>query len=475
MAAALGIGAPEQDQAGIVVDSVVTDSRKVVAGCLFVCIVGENFNGHDFAAAAVRAGAAAILASEPPSGMEFGDGKRVPVLLVKETVAALGILARYWRRQSKARVIGITGTAGKTSVKEAVAQILSRQAKTAWNPLNNNNQIGMPCAMLNTDGDEAYWVFEAGISKPGDMDELGSVLEPDVALVLNVGPGHTEGLGERGVAWHKARLLAWLRPGGLAVVNADYPDLVEEAGKYPVRKIWFSTAAGHMGMSAADQTISCHSSGIAEPEKGFAHYSLAWEDGACTILSPFVGAIGAENTGAVFSILHSLGLGADSIEAGFGSVGLPKQRFCHYRQKNWLVIDDSYNANPLSMQRMLDSASGFAAGKDLVLVLGEMGELGSESSMYHRELGLMAAACSPVLIVWKGGHFAELKEGLVSGGFSGAICHVSENSHDQKSTEEKFLQAMIASGLAGGTILFKGSRMNGLEKLVAAFGGWLGK
>ena len=109
-------------------------------------------------------------------------------------------------------MVGITGSAGKTTVKELLAHVLSRRGKTACNALNLNNQVGMPLCMLKTDGDEDFWVFEAGISHEGDMDELGAILKPDLALILNVGAAHTEGLGERGVAWHKSRLLAHLAP-----------------------------------------------------------------------------------------------------------------------------------------------------------------------------------------------------------------------------------------------------------------------
>ncbi|MDE7065497.1 MAG: UDP-N-acetylmuramoylalanyl-D-glutamyl-2, 6-diaminopimelate--D-alanyl-D-alanine ligase, partial [Desulfovibrionaceae bacterium] len=178
------------------VTGVARDNRDIVPGDLFVCIPGERVDGHDFAMAAVQAGAAAVLARRelpevPPS---------VPVLRVDDTVKALGRLAAAWRMRTRAKVVGITGTAGKTTVKEVLAQVLSVQGPTERTAKNHNNQIGLPLSILNAAEDAAFWVMEAGISHAQDMEELAPVLRPDIGLVLNAGAGHTAGLGGRGVA-----------------------------------------------------------------------------------------------------------------------------------------------------------------------------------------------------------------------------------------------------------------------------------
>jgi len=208
-----------------IVEGVGTDSRAVKPGSLFVCIPGETFDGHDFAVKAIEAGAAALLVSRNP----FDAVPPVPLILVEDTVKALGKLAHCWReRLGETRVIGLTGTAGKTTVKELLAQVLSRCGLTAKTHMNLNNQIGLPLSMLAATGEEAFWVMEAGISHPNDMDELGAILEPDLALILNVGPGHAAGLGDRGTAHYKSKLLAHLAPGGTAIISADYPDLARD-------------------------------------------------------------------------------------------------------------------------------------------------------------------------------------------------------------------------------------------------------
>ena len=208
----------------IPVTAVATDSRAAVPGSLFVCIPGERVDGHDFAESAADRGACAVLAQHPlPAFAEKRPG--VPVLLVEDSVKALGQVAHAWRRTFAGKVVGLTGTAGKTTVKEVLASVLSLAGKTAKTEMNHNNQIGMPMAMLAADGGERFWVMEAGISHAGDMDELGAVMEPDLAIVLNAGTGHTEGLGREGVAWHKTRLFTHLSPAGKAMASADYPEL----------------------------------------------------------------------------------------------------------------------------------------------------------------------------------------------------------------------------------------------------------
>ena len=171
-----------------VVTGVASDSRAVKPGDLFVCVPGERTDGHDHAAEAVRAGAVAVLAERDPFEGEVNARVLLtPVLLADNSVAALGRLGHAWRAAFRGKVVGVTGTAGKTTLKELLAHILAGRGATARNPLNLNTQIGLPVSMLGADGDEAFWVMEAGISHAGDMDELGPVLEPDLAVILNVG------------------------------------------------------------------------------------------------------------------------------------------------------------------------------------------------------------------------------------------------------------------------------------------------
>lgn len=453
---------------GRILPKAVTDSRAVTPGALFVCVPGARVDGHEFAAAAVRAGAGAVLASRAvPEAEALG----APVFRVADTVAALGRLAACWRERTAARVVCVTGTAGKTTVKEALAAVLARHGRTAVTPLNHNNQIGMPCAVLDTDGDEDFWVMEAGISHEGDMDTLAAILKPDLALILNVGEGHTEGLGEKGVAWHKTRLLNHRAPGGAALVSADYPDLRAEAGRAAPPVYWFSAAG-----NPADFTARAHA--------GSGRCTLLLDGAAGAPLeveTPFQGDMGAENAVAVAAAARLLGLSDAEIADGLRSAPLPPQRCNEIRCGAWRVIDDTYNANPLSMRRMLDVAAGRAraANVPLIMVLGEMGELGADSARCHERLGRHLAALAPALVFWKGGHGADVRAGLCAalreaGRTAEAV--VWQPVTDAGDFVAKWGAHGVAgaggdgdAGAAGGVILFKGSRANRLETLLTAF------
>ena len=432
--------------------AVSTDSRTIGQGALFVCVPGETFDGHDFAEKAVQAGAGAILARHNP----FADAlPPVPVVLVENTVAALGRLANAWRHRLGAgtRVVGITGTAGKTTVKELLAQVLGGKGKTAKNPMNLNNQIGLPLSMLGAEGDEDFWVMEAGISHPQDMDELGAILQPDIALILNVGAGHTEGLGDRGTAHYKAQLLKYLAPQGLAIISADYPELVREARAILPGPVFFSCTG---------RQVEYRSSYVSASGNGKGLFRL-WLDGrSMDVEAPFQGVYGAENIVAVAAVAHQLGLSAEEIAAGLATAVRPVQRFSCSRVGNWDVIDDTYNANPLSFARMLEAASQMALDKKFfACVLGEMGELGSLAHDEHVNLGKRIAEVGPDIVLWKGGFAEAVQEGM---GRSADIFAAIENADDMLAALR-----LLPAWESGGVVLFKGSRLNRLEKMVRAF------
>lgn len=473
IAAHLGLAPIEAD---IALTVAITDSREAAPGTLFVCIPGSRVDGHDFVSAAVALGASAVLASKPLP--EAG----VPVLLVEDTVKALGSIAALWRDKTRARVVGVTGTAGKTTLKEVLAQVLSVRGKTAKNALNNNNQIGMPRAMLATDGDEHFWVMEAGISHEGDMEELSSVLRPDIGVILNVGAGHTEGLGKKGVAWHKSRLLTNLAPGGIGLVCADYPDLVRDARATGAELHFFSATgraveyrasyAGPAPAAAAAESAAAPATPavaeVADDRRGLYHL---WLDGTrCAVTAPFRGEYGAENVIAVAAVAHQLGLSNAEIAQGLAQSSLPVQRFNQTRVGQWLLIDDTYNANPLSMRRMLDAAAERAAGRLFVPVLGEMLELGSQAAEEHEALGRHLADLKPSAIFWKGGHGENIRAGLTCGGYTGPWFEVYDAAAFA-SEWAQLAQGALAGNKTGGVMLFKGSRGNRLECLLQTLTG----
>lgn len=438
---------------GVELRGAASDNRQVKAGDLFVAIAGERVDGHDFAEAAVKAGAAAVLAERDP----FGGRPVAPVLVAENTVTALGRIAHAWREGFSGRVAGITGTAGKTTTKELLAHILSQHGKTAKNRLNLNSQIGMPIAMMSADGDEAFWVMEAGISHPNDMDELGPILAPDLAIILNVGTGHTLGLGGKGTAYYKSRLLAHIKKGGEALVSADYEDLVREARALRPDALFFSVQG---------RPVPYRASYLGLDENGRGNYRL-WLDGEeldvnCALSGPYA----AENIIAAAAAARRFGLSCEEIRKGVESAPFPAQRFARQELPGWTLIDDTYNANPLSAGRMIEAAAELARGKDLVCVMGAMGELGDVAAEEHRKLGHTLAKSGCKAVFWTGDHADDVKEGLQEARFAGFLAVLS--------APEDFIPALETweQGREHGRnalVLFKGSRANRMERLVNLF------
>lgn len=419
------------------VTKVCIDSRTVQKGDLFVCIVGQKMDGHQFAAQAVEKGACAVVASTP---LEL----TVPVLLVRDTTLALGKLARAWRERTAAKVIGVTGSAGKTTVKEMLAQVLAFHGKTSKNFKNLNNQIGLPLSILEMDGDEAFWVLELGISRPGDMDDLGNILAPDAALIVNIGPCHLEGLGDlAGVAREKCLLLEYVRPGGFGCVNSDYPFLPAEAAKRDVRTVLFGT-------ESRDVQYLCLRHDDSHPGKLIYQMRINGSEQNMTVSA---NVHLSENMAAVIAMAVELGLTPANIEAALASYAPVTQRFVQTLVGSWLFIDDTYNANPVSMTRSIQEASRLAAGKILALVLADMRELGEESAAAHEKLGQVISESGCDYCFFAGDQAAYVLRGLNA--YSGVFKQIQN--------ADEVLDVLSPLRSREGVILFKGSRSCKME------------
>ncbi len=440
--AAHATGAGEND---ICCTRVETDSRRVQPGDLFFCLVGENHDGHDYAREAHKNGAAAVVA--------YKDIPALPgaaVLRVHDTGVALRDLARFWRKRTRARVVGITGSAGKTTCKEIAAAVLGAYGRVGASYKNWNNQIGLPLSILRFSGDEDFWLVELGISQKHDMDELGEVVAPDIALILNVGVCHSAGLGSlEEVAAAKASLLSWLRPKGTALVCADYPRLVACAGQYGKETVYFSQK------KCPEAAFSAQ---VLQVENGQTRYRLS---GKKDLLVTMPGQPLPETLAAVYGLVHALGLdpGRFFVEktASFQPV---EQRFVVHTIADWQIIDDTYNANPLSMRQAIDAAARLAGEKELVLVLGRMGELGELSAKEHERLGAQIAR-SAVKRLFFYGHEELVWVRLGLGQWSGQVVELA--------SQEDFLSCLEDFSTRAGVVLFKGSRSCGMEKFLRVF------
>lgn len=430
---------------GVAVTRAVVDSRQAGTGDLFACLPGERVDGHDFAAKAVEGGASAILAARPLTGLN------VPVLVVRDVLAALGDLARWARLRAGARVLAVTGSAGKTTLKEMIAQALSSRFAVAKNHKNFNNQLGLPLTILGTTGAEDWWVLELGISRPGDMEELGAVALPDVAVIHNIGPAHLEGLGSlAGVARAKAALVGFLREGGTAVVNRCYPELWTAAQAHDRPLISLSTDA------AVPADVTCLWRGMAGP--GMGRFSLNVHGEAVDCELPYPGAHFAENVGAAFAASALAGVSPAGVAAALAVPVSVEGRFCCREAGCLTLIDDTYNANPLSMRRAIESAAQMAKGRPLVLVLGDMLELGEGAAQEHRELGRFIAGQPATALIWRGAQAEAVRLGLGNGSWPGHFAAAVD--------AEGFAAAWKAAAPAEGVILFKGSRSCRMEEFL---------
>lgn len=435
IAACLGAetGCPQIQASGAAIDS-----RKVKPGDLFFCLPGVRVDGHDYACMAAEKGAACVIATRPLANLP------IPVIQVEDAGIALGKVAKFWRKHMAGRVICLTGTAGKTTLKDTLAPILARDGKCTATAGNFNNQIGLPLTILNTDGEEKYCLLEAGISHAGDMEYLGEICEPDLALILNVGEGHTDGLGDNGVAWHKTRLLNFLAPAGRALINADYPELAAEAKKTGAILRWFGNISSEVDYGPCIESgpgFTIRQAGAQE------RFTLASD---AQVLP--------ETLLAAVSVALELGISCEKIQAGLAQMHSPEHRFQLTQISGHIIIDDSYNANPLSMRISLARASQKAKAENLPLiaVLGEMGELGAGAQNAHVELGKLLEEIRPAAVFWKG-QWSE----QIAAGYSGLLYQLgSPDSFPQLLTEAKLPEQAI--------VIFKGSRVNRLEQYLEA-------
>ncbi|MFW6055285.1 MAG: UDP-N-acetylmuramoyl-tripeptide--D-alanyl-D-alanine ligase [Thermodesulfobacteriota bacterium] len=432
----------------LTVTGVKTDSRLVVPGDLFVCLPGQRFDGHQFAWEAVHRGASALLVERPL----FDFSGEVPILLVKNTLRALGQLAASWRSHFQGQVLGVTGSAGKTTVKEFLSSMLRVRGEVGKNYKNWNNELGLSLSILSFSGQEKYWVLEAGISEKGEMDILGRILKPNLVVIVNVGPVHLQGLGDlKGVVREKGRLLSYLSPGGTAVLGADSLEIQSLVPmRDDIRLVCFSTRDPE-----ADYFGGCLETSLCKSV-----FSLRLNKIKVGVEIRYPGRFMLENVLAAATAAHILGLEAEAIQAGPLAADLPEHRCQVHSLRGFRIIDDCYNANPLAMHCIISDCRKMEPAGPLVLVLGEMKELGAQAPEAHRNLGELAAASRCAQLIYFGDFSHEVETGFTQGRGEGGFVRVSD--------KREFLSAWRGLGLNEGIVLFKGSRGCGLEKFVSA-------
>ena len=358
---------------------VVIDSREVTAGALFAAIAGARSDGHDFAPAAYSAGAVAVLGTRPVDG---------PGLVVDDVVTALTKLAGFVRDRLNPVVIGLTGSVGKTTTKDLLAQILEREAPTIATARSFNNEIGLPLTILRADRQTRYLVLEMGAARPGDITHLVRVGRPQIGLVLNVGPAHVLTMGGiDGVAKTKAEMVRDLPAAGcgLALLNADDEVVAAMAGQTIAAVTFYGTGAD-AAVRARDVTLD---------SAGRASFTLHTPGAArVRVRLRFPGAHQVANALAAACAADAVGVPADRIAAALTSA-VPRSpgRFeVRERPDGVTVIDDAYNANPASTQAGIRTLATIAAGRRTIAVLGEMFHQAEGTIHQHHAIGALAGA-----------------------------------------------------------------------------------
>lgn len=436
------------DGAARVTGPVVIDSRLVTPGALFVALPGDHVDGHEFVAAAVAAGAAAVLVAhevDAPAAVVVDDVQTALGALAREVLARL-------RAEGPLEVVGITGSVGKTTTKDLVGQLLAAEAPTVVPQGSFNNEIGLPLTVLEADASTRYLVLEMGASGIGHLTYLTGIAAPDIAVVLVVGSAH---LGEFGgveaIARAKAELVEGIRPGGTAILNGDDLRVAAMAAQAHGAVVTFGTVTG-VDVRAQDVRID---------RDGRATFTLVVGESSARVALRLVGEHHVTNALAAATVATRLGLDLAVVaERLSGATAVSPHRMqVTERPDGVTIIDDSYNANPDSMRAAL-RALAVVAGRDRrsIAVLGEMLELGDDSRERHDEVGRLAVRLNVRLTIVVGDGAWAIREGaMMEGSWGDEVVHVADVDA---------ARAVLAEEVQpGDVVLVKGSHGTGLWRL----------
>jgi len=420
-------------------DGVVTDSRGSCRGQLFVALRGERFDGHDYVAKAAENGAAAAMVERP---VDCG----LPQWVVADSLAGLGRLAAAWRARIPARVVAITGSNGKTTVKEMVAAILARAGSTRATQGNLNNHIGMPLTLLAA-RDEDYLILEMGANHHGEIAYMTRIARPEAALITNAGRAHLEGFGSvAGVARAKAEIATGLPADGTFIFMADTPWTplwqVLACGR---RALTFGTGPSAR-VRADDAAVE-----LVWDEAGFrTRFDADVEGRPLTVELALAGRHNVRNALAAIAMATALDIPADAIRDGLASLRPVRRRLQPRRTADGVrLIDDTYNANPDSLAAAVDVLAGLSGRR--MLVLGDFAELGADSSELHRSMGETARAAGVDRLYAVGPLAAH-----AAAGFGEGARHFAD--------QQALTGALRTDLEAGDVVLVKGSRASSMDR-----------
>ncbi len=419
---------------------IVTDSRKVEEGFVFLAIKGERTDGHCYIPQVFQKGALAVLCETAP------ECPARPYILVKSSIQALQDIAEFYRAQLDCKVIGITGSVGKTSTREFIAAVLAQKYRVLETEENFNNEIGLSLTILQIREEQEAAVLEMGISHFGEMRQLSKIAKPDICVITNIGQSHMEFLGSRaGILAAKTEIFEHMAKKGDVCLNGDDDMLcliADVNGKKPVT----------FGMGKENDV---YADGICLQGYAGSTCSIHTKTGTFRADIPLPGRHMVFGALAAAAVGGLCGLGAEEIAAGLLNVKAVKGRNYLIKSKKYNIIDDCYNASPESMKAALDLLRGEPGRK--VCILGDMGELGGQEEALHEEVGRCAAKAGIDCMIFVGKQAQAMARG--AHGAHGAHCFA---------TKEECIRALGALLQPGDTILVKASHFMAFHEIIEA-------
>ena len=434
------------------------DSRKILPSELFIAIKGDVHDGHGFVKDVIKQGVRGIIISKDKAGDLFRSEwqkKGIVCVTVNNTTGSLGDLAAFIRKHLHVLVVAITGSNGKTTTKDMTAGVISRRFCTLSTSGNFNNEIGVPLTLLRLNRSHQWAVLELGMNHPGEIARLSEICKPDIGVITNIGPAHLEGLGSiEGVMHAKGELLEKIKSNGTAILNGDDPRILS-LSKKTLRKVFL------FGLSK-NADVRAHSI----KEKGaetFFTLALPGESVSVNLKAP--GLFMVSNALAAAAVGHLAGLSAREIKSGLENFKPAGGRMNIVKtNRGFVVVDDTYNANPVSMEAAITTFKSLKGDKKGALVAGDMLELGKQSESMHKKIGLLSAR-SKIARLYATGNFAEAVT-------AGAKSEGLDNGDTFTGLPDEILDDLINWIGPKDWVLVKGSRSMGMEKIVKGLIDW---
>ena len=422
------------------VSGITTDTRKIGKGDVFVALRGERFDGHDYLRDAVRDGASALVVSRAPKLDTLG----VPIFEVSDTLIALGALAHYWRQAWGMTIVGVAGSNGKTSTKDLIRAALSRSYTVHATTGNLNNRIGVPLTLLALPPEADVAVIELGTSLPGEVAILRDIVEPDIALVTSIAEEHLEGLGDlAGVLREEAAIY---EGAAVAIAPSAQPEIAE-AARGKAKRVIIAGLDANADLKPDRWEIGPDGLGVIE---------IA----GATVRPPVRGLHNLRNAMLALAVARECGVSDEDAAAGVAGMSQPKMRSAWEQVGDVTLINDAYNANPVSTRAAIELLKGTGSGRQRVIVLGTMRELGAASEQCHADIAGLALASG-----------ADIVAGI--GEFAPALEKHKERERVITAPDVEDLWPQLEARLQrNAIILLKASRGVQLERLVPHLTTW---